>query len=205
LRVRRLDLLVVTHGDQDHHNGVPSLLRGASVHRAILPASLHDSALVLLLREHGAHLQFLAPGESAAAAPGLAVHAPALPEGASDNDLSLWVAIAAGPLRVLLSGDAEALGTAAAIAQGIATHSDVLVLPHHGRANPTAPALLAAVKPLACFASAATADGDTALGELARRFGADVWITGQHGDLELRFDPPAVHTSRSGRLLRARH
>ena len=99
-------------------------------------------------------------------------------------------------------GDAEALGTAAAIAQGIAQPSDVLLLPHHGRRNPTAVHLLQRVRPRVCIASAASADGDTALGLAARTFGADLWVTGQHGTIELLgCDPPRVRASGDGRPL----
>ncbi len=55
-----------------------------------------------------------------------------------------------------------------------------------------------------CFASAAAADGDPAQAAVARRTGADVFVTGQHGDLELLLDGAAVRQSRTERPLRAR-
>jgi len=199
---RHVDLLVCTHGDADHQNGIEALLRSVPIDAAILPGSLLDSDLARSLRDHGTRLQFVAPGEHVEPAAGVSVAAPALPEGASDNDRSLWTRFRVGPASVLLTGDAEAPGTAAAIAQGLAEPSDVLLLPHHGRPNPTAAHLLRHVQPRVCIASAASADGDTALGRIARAFGADLWVTGQHGTIELLgSDPPRVRASGDGRPL----
>ncbi len=199
---RRLDLLIVTHSDADHHNGVPTLLRRVPIRAAILPSCLRGSALEQELRRHGTHVEILGAGEHVEPAPHLRVSAPSLPMAASDNDQSLWTAVQLDGARVLLTGDAQALGVAVALADGLAVPSDVLVLPHHGRPNPAAAVLLQRVHPRACFASAAAADGDTALGRIARRFGADLWVTGQHGNLELRLGTvPTVHTSAAGRPL----
>ena len=193
---RSLDLLVITHADQDHHNGVRALLQLLPIDRAILPQALRGSDVEQALLEHGTHLEWLAPGQRCEPFANLAVGAPDLPAHAADNDQSLWVRARLGPLHALLTGDAEEVGTAAAIAQGLAAPCDLLVLPHHGRPNAQGPALLRAVRPTVCFASADTGDGETALGRLARGFGCDPWITGQHGDLELLAGAqPAVRTS----------
>ncbi|MBL8728842.1 MAG: ComEC/Rec2 family competence protein, partial [Planctomycetes bacterium] len=199
---RHIDLWICSHGDADHRNGIGALLRAVPIDAAVLPDSLADSDLARLLRDGGTRLQFVAPGERLEPAAGVLVAAPSLPPAASDNDRSLWTRFWVGPASVLLTGDAEALGTAAAIAQGIAQPSDVLLLPHHGRRNPTAVHLLQRVRPRVCIASAASADGDTALGLAARTFGADLWVTGQHGTIELLgCDPPRVRASGDGRPL----
>jgi len=198
---RRLDLLVVTHADHDHHNGVPALLQRVPVTSAIVPAALAASPLVDLLRRHGTQVQVLAPGERVAPAAHLVVSAPPLPASASDNDQSLWVSVRLASLSLLATGDAQELGTAAALAGGIATPHDLLVLPHHGRKNANAALLLARVRPRACLASAATDDGDTALGPLVRRFGAELWVTGNHGDVQVTTSPTQIAGSRKARPL----
>jgi competence protein ComEC len=199
---RHVNLLVVSHADADHHNGVAALLRSVSIDHAILPQGLADSDLVRLLRAHGATVRLLAPGQREPIGPGQWVAAPALPATASDNDQSLWTRLEVGTTSVLLTGDAELLGAAAAIAQGIASPSDVLLLPHHGRSNPQAAHLLARVRPRVCLASAAAADGDTALGAVARARGADLWVTGVHGTIDLLGDArPRVRGSADGRPL----
>lgn len=205
LPVRVLDWLVVTHADQDHHNGISALLQKVRIRRALLPPALADGDVGDALRQHGAVVTVLDAGLAVRPCPELIVEAPVLPDGASTNDRSAWCRLVMADTSVLLTGDAESLGTAAAIAQGIALPGDVLVLPHHGRANPSAPALLQTVRPLCCLASAAAADGETRLGELVRRCGADLWVTGLHGDLELRFGlQPTITAGRGERPLRRR-
>lgn len=200
LRHRRLDLLVVTHGDLDHHNGVPALLAQVPIARAILPAHLDGSALHAELLAAGTGITWLQPGQRATPVPGLLVVAPPLPVALGRNDHSLWLLVERRGTRALLCGDAQELGIAAALAAGIAAPADVLVLPHHGRFAPNVPQLLAAVRPRACFASAPSADGDTTSGRTARRTGAQLWATGQHGDLTLEFGPTPRVRSGCGAL-----
>lgn len=182
---RRLDLLVVTHADADHHNAVPSLLERVHVVRALVPQQLAASPLAALLAAHGAAVDLVPPGARIAPWPGLVVAAPALPPGARDNDQSLWVRAELGATCALLTGDAQELGVAAALAQGLVGPCDALVLPHHGRANANAARLLQACQPVVCLASAAAADGPTRLGALALARGAGLWSTGLHGALRL--------------------
>ncbi|MGC6486859.1 MAG: ComEC/Rec2 family competence protein, partial [Planctomycetota bacterium] len=198
LAQRRVDLLVITHADTDHHNGLAALLQRVSARRAVLPASMAGSPAHARIAAHVSDVTLLEAG-SAFQAGDVCVRAPRVPEGAGDNDRSLWVRASLPGADVLLSGDAQELGVAAAIAQGIAAPADVLLLPHHGRPNRNLPHLLAVVRPRACLASAAGADGDTALGAVARRFGAEVWSTGRHG--HLRFDGAAVHAAQAPALL----
>jgi len=202
LPVRRLDLLVITHGDHDHTSGLPWLLQRVAVPRAVLPDVLRTSPVAALLASQSIAVQWLAPGDRLQPLPGLEVHAPRLASTASANDQSLWVHLDLGSTTALLTGDAESAGINAAMAQGFVRPVDLLVLPHHGRPTPWARALLAAARPLACFASAATADGETALGAEVRSAGSDLWVTGLHGDLELRATSPArVHSQIDGRPL----
>ncbi|MFN3245045.1 MAG: ComEC/Rec2 family competence protein [Planctomycetota bacterium] len=199
---RSLDVLVVTHADQDHHNGVERLLPRLRIRHAVLPQALADTALHAALSGVAERLTLLAPGQRTELG-SATVFAPDLPAAASDNDRSLWVRATIGRVDVLLAGDAQELGIAAALADGIATAADVLVLPHHGRPNRNAPHLLARVRPRACFASAASGDGDTALGRLARRFGTELWVTGRHGDLRLDGDSAVVRASHAPPLPQA--
>jgi competence protein ComEC len=189
LGARHLDLLVVTHADQDHHNGVEALVRQLPIARAVLPANLAGSRTATALHDAGTEVLLLAPGATASPWPCVRIAAPRLPHEATDNDLSLWVSVDIGPATALLTGDAEEAGVRAALAQGIAVPSDLLVLPHHGRPNPLGAALLRQVRPTVCFASAASGDGDTALGRFARGFGCDLWVTGIDGDVELAGGP----------------
>ncbi|MGE3174838.1 MAG: ComEC/Rec2 family competence protein [Planctomycetota bacterium] len=191
LHRRRIDLLVLTHADRDHTGAVLELLRRVPVRRAVLPEALRGSPVEVALRQHGVDTTLLSPGAAIAPLPALRVAAPVLPPApdggpASDNDRSLWVRIELGATSVLLTGDAEEAGVRAALAQGLAPPSDVLVLPHHGRPNAEALRLLDAVAPCCCLCSNLHGDGRSALGELATRLGVPTFATGLSGDLLLR-------------------
>lgn len=189
LRNRRIDLLVVTHGDRDHVGAIPALLGLVRVHRAVLPRDLLDEPCGRALRAHGAQVTLLAPGDACEPAPGLTVTAPS-PLPAHENDGSLWVRVTLGSTTILLGGDAEARGIAAALHAGSAPPSTVLVAPHHGRPCPATARLLDAVRPAAVLVSNAAADGISAVGLEARRRGIAVHATGLRGDLALEPGPP---------------
>ena len=189
-----IDLLVITHDDTDHHNGVPFLLQRVHVRRAIMPASLRGTDLCHLLIEHGCDVLLLQPGEQSQPLPAVRVLAPDLPVGASDNDLSLWVQLQVRNCNILLAGDAQELGTAAALASGFVSRCDVLLLPHHGRRNANAAHLLRRARPRACLASASSGDGATLQGDIARRFGTEVWSTGMHGTITISGVPIEIHS-----------
>ena len=189
-----IDLLVITHDDTDHHNGVPFLLQRVHVRRAIMPASLRGTELCHLLIEHGCDVLLLQPGEQSQPLPAVRVLAPDLPVGASDNDLSLWVQLQVRNCNILLAGDAQELGTAAALASGFVSRCDVLLLPHHGRRNANAAHLLRRARPRACLASASSGDGATLQGDIARRFGTEVWSTGMHGTITISGVPIEIHS-----------
>ncbi len=182
---RTIDLLIVTHADQDHYNGVPFLTARLNIERALLPEGLAHSALHLLLLDHGCDVSLLKAGAQVTPLPDMLVFAPDLPAAASDNDRSLWLHATLAATTILFSGDAQELGIAAALASDFVKPSDVLVLPHHGRRNANAPHLLARVRPCTCLASATTVDGETLIGPLAERFGAELWTTGLHGTITL--------------------
>ena len=183
---RTIDLLVITHADQDHFNGVPFLAAKLHIERALLPLDLARTPLHDLLLDCGCSVEVLKPGASTTVLAGLQAFAPDLPKAARDNDRSIWLHADLGETGILFSGDAQEAGIAAALASDFARPADVLVLPHHGRKNANAPHLLARVKPRSCLASATTVDGQTPLGSLCHRFGADLWVTGQHGHLTVR-------------------
>lgn len=179
---RRIDLLILTHGDMDHCSGVAELLRRVPVTHALLPEQLRGSPTTAALAAAGTELSWLPAGTSARPLPHVLVHAPPL-HAPSDNDGSLWVRVEVAGTSVLLTGDAEEAGVAVALAGKVAVASDVLVLPHHGRENALAPELLAMVRPSACLVSSRVRDGRSKLGDLAAGLGIPVHTTGLQGDL----------------------
>lgn len=180
---RTIDLLVITHADQDHHNGVRGLCERLRIRRAVVPEGLQDSEVYRCLMAHGCELRCIPAGRHLQLLAGVEVLAPDLPQTASDNDRSLWLKATACDQTLLFSGDAQELGIATVLATGFVQPADVLVLPHHGRRNQNAPHLLRRARPRACLASATSSDAETRLGPLVRRFRAQLWTTGLHGTL----------------------
>ncbi len=182
LRRRRIDLLVLTHGDFDHTGGVAHLVRRLPVRAALLPEGLRGSAVHDELARSGVDTQWLARGAEWTHATGLRVFAPDLRD-ASDNDGSLWVHATLHDWTLLLTGDAEERGVAHAVQHGLAVPADVLVLPHHGRPNEAIHELLRATRPSVCLVSNERGDAMSSQGAAAAALGLPTFATAMCGDL----------------------
>lgn len=154
-RVRRLDIVVITHAHSDHMGGMPAILRDfrprelwLSVQPGRAPAlhALLDEAHALGIEVHwlragdkpawgGLHAEILSPSP-AYANPGQAA-----------NDDSLVMRLRFGQSSVLLEGDAEARSEAAMVEHGLLTPVTLLKVGHHGSRTSTIPPFLAAVHP----------------------------------------------------------
>lgn len=139
LGVRRVDLLIISHGDNDHAGGAEGLLAGMTVDSVISSASLALPQLVRACRRGQSwqwdRVQFTLLHPSGQ---------PALAE----NDSSCVLQVRTGPLALLLPGDIEAAAEAALVRQfGDRLASAVLVAPHHGSNTSSSLAFVTAVAP----------------------------------------------------------
>lgn len=196
---RRIDLLVLTHADADHHNALPFLLRGCDVAAAWLPQELVRSELAERLRACGTVVTGIAHGERRAVA-GVCVAAPRSSSRAS-NDRGLWAMLELAGCRVLFPGDAQTPAIEAWLAESPQS-CDLLLLPHHGRAEPAIEALLRVASPRLAIATTARGDPDPPQLAICRQLGIDALTTGACGTIRLTAGDPPRYTTTRARPLR---
>lgn len=134
-KIARVDALVVSHADLDHQSGVPAFLRQVAVGRLYAPRIPVAGDRIPLA---GALVEVLWPNRGSTL---------------SDNDSTTVLRVRAGELSILFTGDLEEEGFKGLLATGADLSADVLILPHHGRPNGAAKALVEAVRPRVLIAS----------------------------------------------------
>lgn len=154
--IRRIDLLVISHADADHFNGVPDLLRRFDVGRLVVSPTFRDrpspmaAALLAMVERRGIPIEQVQAGSLLDFDPGCTVRVlhpsavePVEDRVQSDNESSIVLAVEAAGRRLLLMGDLEGPALARWITDSPPT-CDVLVAPHHGTVT-SLPADVAAV------------------------------------------------------------
>lgn len=211
LGVRRLDALVLTHKDVDHTGGLAGLVDALPVSQVITSRRFGDfeggrSILTDLDRRGLPHRtlsrgEHLTPANRAESSWRLVALAPGDSDPprilASPNDSSLVLLLVAGDHRVLLGGDIEEAGTAGLLMSGQDLRADILVAPHHGRANHLEEPLLRAVRPRHVVISGRSEDVSEDLLEALERRGLEPRITGREGALRVRLpreSPPGIES-----------
>lgn len=150
--MRRVDVLVASHGDIDHVGGVAAVLRELEVGELWLAPGGHRhprlSALAALARERGVAVVLAQRGfrrrrgglELRVLGPGRC------DRGAAGNDRSLVLLAGTGSARLLIVGDLGASGEAALLAAGEDPAAAALVVGHHGAQGASGTAFLERVR-----------------------------------------------------------
>jgi competence protein ComEC len=152
-KIRRVDVLVATHGDWDHQGGLHFLARefvprelwiGASVAERGRLAPLADA-----VRAGGGRIRIVRAGETVYDEHGVKIEClhPSDGGSASSNDSSLVLRARFGRRVLLLTGDVEAGAEDAVIAGFAAEPVSVLKVPHHGSATSSRAAFLRWARP----------------------------------------------------------
>ncbi len=153
-RLRRLDILVLTHAHTDHMGGMPAILNDLRP-RELWVGIDPDSRLYRALQAEATRLQIpirhLRAGDHhgwgsvqlSVLAPSLSYRNPNAPK----NDDSVVLHLQFGKSSVLLEGDAERPSEDAMLAAGLIAPVTLLKVGHHGSKTSSNPEFLAAAQP----------------------------------------------------------
>lgn len=160
--IKRLDAIVITHSDSDHYNGIPFLLSHFHPQRLwVNELSGHDerwAALLGLAGRLGIAVKIAEPEEIIGSGKEAALvnigNPLATSETSSNNDRSLVLRFAHGPLSCLIAGDITHRAEEQLVADNPPLQSMLLLAPHHGSATSSSEAFLRAVHPRTMIVSA---------------------------------------------------
>jgi competence protein ComEC len=160
--VRRLDTLILTHGDPDHIGGAAAVLRRCSP-RAIwdgvpVPPFQPMRALAQAAAAAGSSWRSVQAGDTERDGPvEIRVLHPPLPDWERQrvrNDDSVVVEVRIGDVSIVLPGDIGAEGERAVVRRFASAPIVILKVPHHGSLTSSTPAFLASLGPRAAIVSA---------------------------------------------------
>jgi competence protein ComEC len=197
---RKLDMVILTHPDDDHLAGLVTVLERYDVKEVVAsPQSAKTVTFAAWQREieekgipchtaksgewialgQGATLQFLWPPDDASPA-----------KSDDTNDDSVVLKLAWGHASFLLTGDLEAAGENALLQSGVDPQATVLKVAHHGSAYSTSESLLRAVRPLVAVISVGEDNrfGHPSSATLERLDDTLVYRTDEQGEVSLSTD-----------------
>ncbi|HET89182.1 MAG TPA: DNA internalization-related competence protein ComEC/Rec2 [Chloroflexi bacterium] len=201
---RSLDLVVLTHPDSDHINGLVPVLERYRVDGVIfrhlpLEAEVYVHWLRLLEMEQitvyqgeaGLEIIFGDGPVMTVLHPGVTLFGGA---NVDVNNNSVVTRLVYGDVSVLLTGDIEAVVEQQLVAGGAPLESTVLKAGHHGSCSSTTPEFLGAVNPEIVVISVGAENrfGHPCAGVLERLADLPVYRTDQHGVIEVVSDGARV-------------
>ncbi len=201
LGVHRLDMLMVSHGDNDHAGGAAALVEAYAPTRR-LAGEPRRTGLGTSPCRAGQHWRW----------DGVEMRVLAPPPDVSrrDNDASCVVLVSGAGGRLLLTGDISSRVEAPVAAQVGAGPPLVLMVPHHGSKTSSGTAFIEALRPTLAIASAGWLNRyhhpSDAVVARYRRAGVPFLDTATSGAIEVAFPADdAPHTVSRWRLRQARY
>lgn len=150
--VKKLDLVVVSHYDSDHLNGVVGALNVFKVGNVIAPDYTADSrvyqSFVSILKEKNLQRITPEPGEQYKIGKAkFTILAPNQKEYSDENNYSVAIRLVNGKNRFVITGDAEKESEYEMLENGQSLSCDVYMAGHHGSANSSSQQFLQAMDP----------------------------------------------------------
>jgi competence protein ComEC len=151
----RLDVMVITHPDQDHIGGLPRVIEAVPVDQVVLTGQVHTTQtyerLLAAIRDKKLPAVRARGGVSLDFDPALTTSilgpTDALVESDDTNNASIVIRMTYGAVAFLFIGDAEETEEAVILNSGADVQAQILKVGHHGSRNSTSPAWLQAVSP----------------------------------------------------------
>src|SRR5690606_19063408 len=142
----RVDLLVVSHSDDDHAGGSRSLLNAIPVTQVLAGEPLPSLDRSQLACRSGQ--AWLWDGVR------FSVMHPGVYPMQSNNNASCVLEVAAGPHAILLTGDIESPIENHLVRSGVLDPVDIVIVPHHGSRTSSGSPFVEALRPSVAIASA---------------------------------------------------
>jgi competence protein ComEC len=208
-----IDLVIVTHPDEDHSAGLPGVFDRYDVGRLITNGQVTDEqnyqALLDAANEHDVPVHHTLAGETITIEDGVTLQVlnptnpqPLAPESQHDNELSIALRLAYGDSSLLLTGDAGAAAERAMLSDGRELTSLVYKAGHHGAKASSNQAFLDAVRPQIMVVSAGAGNWyghpHEELLQRAADVGAAVLRTDELGTIEVITDGQGIWWEATG-------
>ena len=206
-RIRRIDLVVITHPDSDHYNGLSFIIErfhpeivytNGQLGQADSYNDLLDMAAQEKIPVRAAGLQKTLHKDSLCSLTCLGM--PGLPvANFSENNRSLVLQLQCGKKRFLFPGDIEKGAEALLVQKKVPVQADVLLAPHHGSKTSSSKKFLRSVAPGLIIVSAGRSKKGIfpTLGHQRwwQQQNIDVLITGINGTITCRTDGETIQTT----------
>lgn len=150
--ITRIDLLILTHGHDDHVGGLAEILRTLPVDRVVTHGYPFESPaydyFLAALAESGAQHEVVRAGEKLRVGSLVfQVLSPASINPDSENNNSVVTRLTVGDVSFLFTGDAQELAESWMVQSGYPLQASILKVPHHAADTSSSPAFIVAVHP----------------------------------------------------------
>lgn len=181
--VRRVDTLVISHGDLDHRGGMHSIIEGMPVERIVAGPSVQEAPARTIRCRRGQRWMWDGVEFDMLHPVNLTYE--------RDNDSSCVLRVRGRAGSVLLTGDIEADAESALVNAGLGS-ADVVIGPHHGSRTSSTAAFVHASRPrLALFPAGYRNRWGLPKEDVVSRWsetGARTFTTADSGAIEISFD-----------------